>query len=508
MKNPIKRTDFICLLGAVIVAGTLCLEASAESSQKKLNVLFIMADDFNTALSGYGHPQCKTPNLDRLAKRGTSFTRAYCQFPLCGPSRASIMSGRYPLSNGVTDNAKKLRADTITLAQCFRQAGYWTGRVSKIYHMGVPGNIFTGDSGHDVEKDWMEHYNVSVMETITPGKAEDLMLDDSVHLYEDLRKKWPAYKHKGGKFRIPEGNHQGVDFVVVEADCGNEALADGIAATQGIELLQQRAEAKTPFFLAVGFVRPHVPLVAPRASFEEYDASAMQLPELRTGDLDDMPAGAKGQTNNRKYKMSEENQRKVLRGYYASVSYMDEQVGRLLDEVDRLGLRENTLIVFVSDHGYHLGEHTMWQKMSLLEESIRVPLIVSAPNQKRVDAKSDAIVELLDIYPTLTELAGLTAPADLQGESFAALLTDPSVLRSKKEAMIQVGNSFCLRTKRWAYMRYNIKGKSPEPMLYDMKTDPKQYTNLAGKPEHAEIEKDLHKRLDARMASAKERSQE
>ncbi len=504
MKTYTRRTFLHCL-GAAPIASAFSPLTHAKSSKKNLNVLFIMADDFNTALSGYGHPQCKTPNLDRLAKRGTSFTRAYCQFPLCGPSRASIMSGRYPLSNGVTGNRHKLPSDTQTLARCFKEAGYWTGRVSKIYHMGVPGNIFTGDNGTDHAESWVERYNISVMETITPGKAEDLMLADSVNLYKDLRKKWPSYKNKGGKFMIPEGNHQGSDFVVVEADVGDEAMADGIAATKGIELLQQRARTQKPFFLAVGFVRPHVPLVAPRDSFNGYDAKAMQLPELYKDDLDDIPASAKHQTNEQKYKMPTPNQKKVLRGYYASVTYMDKQVGRLLDEIDNLGLRDNTIIVFVSDHGYHLGEHTMWQKMSLFEESIRTPLIVSSPNQKCVNTKSNDIVELLDIFPTLTELAGLNTPGNLQGQSFANLLHNPGSSHNRKDAFIQVGNSFCLRTERWAYMMYNDKkNKAIEHMLYDMEIDSKQYTNLSGNPEYHDIENTLQKRLYARIAIAKD----
>ena len=504
MTNTANRRDFIRLMAGMAAAYPFCHSGAAQPPPEKPNVLLIMADDLNTALSGYGHPQCKTPNLDRLARRGTSFTRAYCQFPLCGPSRASIMTGLYPLTNGVVNNGREIGDDIVTLPRLFRQAGYWTGRVSKIYHMGVPGNIFTGDNGLDHPASWVERCNVSVMETITPGKAEDLMLADSTRLYEELRVKWRKYKNKGGKFFIPEGNHQGSDFVVVEADGGNEVLADGIAANMGIELLQQRAKEETPFFLAVGFVRPHVPLVAPRRSFEGYDAASMQLPELRDGDLDDMPEAAKAQTNERKYKMPPGNQKKVLRGYYASVSYMDEQVGRLLDEVDRLGLSGSTIIVFASDHGYHLGEHTMWQKMSLLEESVRVPLIVSAPNRETAGATCGRTVELLDLYPTLSELAGLTPPAAVQGVSFSGLLDDPDAPGAGKDALIQVGNAFCLRTDTMAYIQYRSQdGTVDDAMLYDMEHDPKQYTNLSGNPAYAHIERDLRATLEARIAAAR-----
>ena len=483
---------------------TLPFIAQAKSSEKKLNILFIMADDLNSALSGYGHPQCKTPNLDRLAKRGTSFTRAYCQYPLCGPSRASLMSGRYPLSNGVTRNGGVLNSEIPTLPQLFRQSGYWTGRVSKIYHMGVPGNIYTGDNGADHPASWMERYNVSVMESLTPGKTEDVMLVDSTPVYDDYRKKWQALKNKGGKLFIEHGNHQGSDFVIVEADVDNADLADGAAANKSIELLKRRAVAKVPFFLAVGFVRPHVPMVAPRRSFAEYRVDEMQVPEVPEGDLDDMPEAAKKQTNAAKYKLTPEAQRKSLRGYYASISYMDEQVGRLLDTLDTLGLRENTIVVFLSDHGYHLGEHTMWQKMSLFEESIRPPLIVSVPGQKRTNTKCASILEFIDIYPTLAELSDLEVPGAVQGRSFAHLLDNPDGPGIREDALIQVGSNFCLRTRQWAYMRYASENKGhSECMLYDMEKDPKQFKNLAGRSDYAEIEKSLHKLLDARIALAR-----
>jgi len=478
--------------------------AARAAAPKRPNVLLIMADDFNTALSGYGHPQCKTPNLDRLAARGVAFARAYTQFSLCGPSRASLMAGRYPLSTGIRGNGGRLPAECVTLPVLFRNSGYWTGRVSKIYHMGVPGHIFTGDNGTDHEPSWVERYNVSAMETLSPGKAEDVMREDSTHLYADLREKWKAYRHKGGKFRIPAGNHQGSDFVIVEADGGDDVMADGMAATKGVELLRERAKAGGPFFLAVGFVRPHVPLVAPREDFKGYAAAEMQLAEVPEGDLQDIPAAAQGNTNAQKYQLGETDQQKTLRGYYAAIHYMDSQVGRLLDELDRLGLADNTIVVFASDHGYHLGEHTMWQKMSLMEESIRVPLIVAAPGRKARGATSSRIVELLDVYPTLAALAGLEPPPELQGQSFAHLLDVPDAPHARKDAFSDVGHGFCLRTDRWAYMEYQGKGKgSGGTMLYDMQRDPKQYTNLAGKAAHAEVEQALRERLHARIEAAK-----
>lgn len=493
--------QFVKLLCMV---ASLPLLAGEEAVSRKPNVLFIMADDFNTALSGYGHPQCKTPNLDKLAALGTSFTRAYCQFPLCGPSRASIMSGRYPLSNGVMGNGGLLKGSLPTLPQIFRDSGYWTGRVSKIYHMGVPGEIYTGDNGADHPASWAERFNVSVMESLTPGTAEDVMMEDSTPFYDEYRSKWLEMRNKGGLLFIKEGNHQGSDFVIVEADVEDAELADGAAADKAVQLLEVRAKASEPFFLAVGFVRPHVPLVAPRRSFTGYPLDEMRVPEVPEGDLDDMPREARAASNAAKFKLTPEAQKKSLRGYYAAVSYMDEQVGRLLDALDQLGLRENTIVVFMSDHGYHLGEHTMWQKQSLLEECIRVPLIVSAPGQKAPRRKCAAMIELIDVYPTLAELAGIRAPGQIQGKSFARLLDFPDESGERKDALTQTSSGFCLRTEEWAYMRYQPKkGGAKSFMLYDMKNDPGQFTNLAGNRDTAEVESQLEKRLVERITAAR-----
>lgn len=466
------------------------------------NVLFLIADDLNTALSGYGHPQCRTPNLDRLAKRGVTFTRAYCQYSVCGPSRASIFSGQYPVTNGITANGPALPADTVTLPVLFRRAGYWTGRVSKIYHMGVPGNIFTGDPGADHPPSWMHTFNVRVMESVTPGKAEDLMLDDVVPQLAAQRERWLREQPKHGVFRIP-GNHQGSDFLAVEAADGAE-LADTVAADEAIRLLGERAKSDQPFFLAVGFVRPHVPLVAPEHCFAPYDAAAMKTAEVPEGDLDDIPAAAKQQSNAARYKLTAENQRKVLRAYYASITHMDEQAGRVLDELDRLGLAGDTIVVFTSDHGYHLGEHTMWQKLSVMEEGARVPLIVAAPSKSSAGSSCGRVVELLDLYPTLAGLAGLEPPAAVQGRSLAPLLADPAGPAVRDDALIQAGTGFCLRTEGWALMRHRAKGgEDSGTMLYDMEKDPRQLTNLAGRPEVAKIEKTLNERLDQRLAAAR-----
>lgn len=488
-------------LGKFLASVLVCF-ALPVFAEERPNVVFIMADDLCTALSGYGHPHCKTPNLDKLAANGTTFTRAYCQFPLCGPSRASIMSGMYPVTNGVTGNGGVLKIKTPTLPELFRQNGYWSGRAGKIYHMGVPGNIFTGAPGTDHKESWDVTHNVQVMETLTPGKAEDVMHEDTRPFYERNREKWKAWNEaeKGGVFKIDHGNHQGSDVVIVEATVPDEELADGHTADKAIELLKERAKDKKAFFLGVGFVRPHAPFVAPVRSFKDYPVDKMKLPMVPEGDLDDMPKAAKQQSNANKYKMDELELKKGLRGYYASVTYMDEQVGRVMNALDELGLRDNTIVVFVSDHGFHLGEHSLWQKSSLMEESARVPLIISLPGDKK-GTRSSRVVELIDLYPTLAEIAGLKTPDVLQGQSLVNSLGTEDKAYTEEEALTQVRAGFGLRTPKWAFMRYGKPGSDKaDYMLYDMENDPQQFNNLAGKPEHATVEKELRERLTKKVS--------
>lgn len=472
---------------------------SVAAAADRPNILFIMADDLNTALSGYGHAQCKTPNLDRLAESGVSFTRAYCQFPICGPSRASIMTGQYPERNGVLGNGGNVEADRITLPRHFRNHGYWTGRVSKIYHMGVPGGIMGGLAGNDHATSWDYCHNVRAMESLTPGKAEDLTGPDSTPLYPELRKKWEEQIPGTKKLMIP-GNHQGSDYVVVETGDKSALLADGMAANKAIDMLRRLAKQPGPFFLAVGFIRPHAPFVAPECDFSPYDYRKMLIPDVPQDDQLDFPAQAKGKD----IKADETGRKKIRRGYYGSISYMDRQVGRLLDALDQLELDDNTIVVFVSDHGYLLGEHRLWRKNQLWEEAMRVPMIISIPGHSVRGVQCDHVVELVDIYPTLQELIGLPSDPGAQGMSLARLLEDPEYQLSRRDAFIQTPKGYCLRNEKWAYMWYPADKKDPDGfMLYDMENDPMQYHNLAHNPEFNGMRKRLHERLIERIQSAK-----
>ena len=469
-KRSVSRRSFLRRMTQGAAALALLGGVSVAQGKRKPNVLFIISDDLCTALSGYGHPQCRTPNLDRLARRGVQFERAYTQNPVCGPARAAIMTGLYPDSIGATGNKKSdfrnRYPDLVTMPQVFRRNGYYTARVSKIYHMGIPGDILEGTAGLDDPLSWDETVNIKAPEQNAEGEKEDLS---------------------------PKVTHQGVDFVKVEAEGDDLVHADGMATEAALHML--RAHKDETFFLAVGMVRPHVPLVAPKDYFAPYPPAQMKLASVPEGDLDDVPRAAQSQTNAVKYGMSEEQQRKTLGAYYASIAYMDAQVGKLLDEVDTLGLADNTIVVFTSDHGYNLGQHTCWQKNSIFEDAVRVPLIIAAPGIGKQGAKSHRVVEHIGLYPTLTALCGLEAPDDLHGRSFAPLVVDPTDEAFAGQAAYSVvrGNGESLRTERWRYNRW-FRGRQGVE-LYDHDADPDEFHNLAADPKYANTVAQLDKRL-------------
>ena len=450
--------------GLFLTLATSLLAASALAEDTKYNVLFLISDDLTyTALSCYGNKVCQTPNIDRLAKRGTLFTRAYCQGTYCGPSRASFMSGYYPHATGVLGykSPRPQIGDRQTWSQLFKDSGYYTARVSKIYHMGVPGGIEKGTDGADDALSWTERFNCQGPEWKAPGDGETL---------EGVT---------GDQIAPPRG---GNTFVVVEADGDDLVHSDGKAAAKAVELIRKQGDQ--PFWLGVGFVRPHVPFVAPRdyyPPFKPYDK--LELPEKREGDWDDIPKPGINYKTSQNMNMDLRKQKKALGGYYASVAYMDAQVGKVLDALDEAGLTEKTIIIFTSDHGYHLGEHDFWAKVSLRDESAGVPLIICVPGKK--PAVCHSLVELLDLYPTTARLCGLEPPAHVQGKDISAMLDDPThTVRDAAFSVAPMRKGFLLRTDDYAYMHYGEDG-SGGIELFDMKKDPQQFTNLAQDPKHA-----------------------
>lgn len=449
------------VLVLVILASSLSrVEAQAD---RPYNVLFIISDDLtSTALSCYGNTVCKTPNIDRLAGRGVRFTRAFCQGTYCGPSRASFLSGYYPHATGELGykNPRPRIGDRETWPQQFKSNGYYAACINKIYHMGVPrGAMAKKYSAADDEISWTERFKLPGPEGQAPGEGE--LLEGNPN----------------GKKPIVDGNY----FVVVEADGDDLVHADGKAAAKAVELIDKHKDQ--PFWLGVGFVRPHVPLVAPRkyyAPFKPFDK--MVLPEKIPGDWDDIPKAGINYKTSANMKMDVRRQKKALGGYYASVAFMDAQVGKVLDGLDAAGLTDKTIIVFTSDHGYHLGEHDFWSKVSLRDESAGVPLIICVPGKK--PAVCESFVELLDLFPTTAALCGLKVPERLQGKDISKMLDDPShVVRESAFSVAPMRNGFLMREDRYSYIQYEEDASSGIE-LFDMHVDPKQNTNLADSPEH------------------------
>jgi uncharacterized sulfatase len=456
--------------------------------------LYIVSDDLNCQLACYGDKTVKSPRIDELAGRGVRFDRAYCQFPLCNPSRASFLTGLRPDQTGVLENATQFRRnvpDAVSLPQMFQQAGYFVARVGKLYHYGVPTQI--GTDGLDDPPSWMAKFNPR-------GRDKD----DEPKI-----------------FSLTPGNFGGTPSWL-SADGEDREQTDAIGAEMTIKLLEENRDK--PFFIACGFYRPHTPYVAPHKYFDMYPKDKLPLAEQKEGDLDDIPQPALA---SRRRDMDERLTREARQAYFASISFMDQQVGKLLDALDRLKLADRTIVVFHSDHGYHTGDHDgMWQKQSLFEPSARVPLIIAAPGSKAAGKTAAGIAELIDVYPTLAALCGLKAPADLPGKSLAPQLADASAAtkgfaltqvrrggggmgkgKNKKAAGEQAkakaaDNAFpgySLRTDRYRYTEWDGGQRGVE--LYDHQADPHEFTNLAKDSAHAATVKELSAKLKELVAA-------
>ncbi len=476
----------ILLSCACVLVVSLSGACAAETARP--NVLFIVSDDLNNLLGCYADPLAKTPNIDRLAARGVLFNKAYCAFPLCGPSRNSMLTGLYPNSTGIHANAQIFRQtipSQLSLPQAFRQAGYLAARVGKLYHYNVPNSI--GTDGHDDPGSWEIECNpagVDRMEehpsitTLTPNQFGGTL-------------SWFASKKS------------------------DEHHTDSLLATDAEWILERCAKNRSrPFFLAVGFFRPHTPYVAPKEPyFGMHPEATMPLVTGVKEDQADIPPAGLGSYKKEQDKLTDTTRRQARQAYNASISFMDAQVGRVIDALDRLGLADNTIIVFTSDHGYHVGEHGLWQKQSLFEESARVPLLIVAPGRSKAGARSESLVSHVDLFPTLADLCGVAKPKNLQGQSLAPMLSEPEtvgrgwaltqVVRggriNRGGASAAIGDDggrffgYSLRTQRWRYTEWG-EGKAGKE-LYDHDADPKELTNLADNPDHEQTIVELASKL-------------
>ena len=455
---------------------------SISESQVKPNVLFIIADDLNCALGAYGDPIAITPNIDRLAKQGLVFSNAHVQYPLCGPSRVSLMTGLYPDQT----KSKKLRLyvrqtipEVVTLGQKFRIENYHSVRVGKIYHYHNPRDI--GTSGHDDSFTWDR--------TVNPygrDKIEEYKINS-------LRKKFI-----GGTLSW------------LEAEGDDEEQTDGIGATETMGFLDEFSESGENFFLAFGLYRPHVPFVAPKKYFELYKTEEFTVPRSSDSYLKTIPKPAAISVRKKKEQvdLDKDLAKTIKHAYYATTSFMDAQIGRVLTKLKETGLDKNTIVVFTSDHGYHLGEHGHWQKQTLFEDATRVPLIFAGPGILKNQPAVQDPVELVDLYPTIMDMVQMQTPQFVQGKSLAPYMKESiEPIRTSALTELQVhttdatAQGYSIKTRRYRLTKWQYKDDSFYE-LYDHERDANELINLAGISKYNSLKDSLSLVLEKRVLAA------
>ena len=474
------------------------LNTTGAGNPSRINVLFIAADDMRPQLHCYGHEQMITPNLDALAERGMVFERAYCQAATCRASRLSLLTGRRPDTTRIHTNGGPLfrtrTPNLVTLPQLFMNHGYQSLSLGKIFH-----------GAFKVRSKWNDRKSWSVPEW-WPGPRY-------YYTPEGVAAAKKVFTHSKAGKNVPADdwvNHFVLGPSWEAPDIEDNVLYDGQVADKAIATLQEIHDKS--FFLAIGFLKPHLPFIAPKKYWDMYSAEGTVVADNQHPPKDVPKLALTNWGHPRSYSdvpktgpMPKELVPKLTRGYAACITYVDAQVGRVLAELDRLGLRDNTIVVFWGDHGFHLGENDIWGKATNFELSTRVPLIISAPAMKAKGRSSSALVELVDLYPTLCELAGLPQPEGLEGKSLAPLLNEPDQTW-KKAAFSQfprgstMGRS--MRTDRWRITRWTEKNKPVALELYDHKNDPAENVNLAAKEEHAQLVKQLTAQLQATWPKA------
>ncbi len=443
--------------------------ASAAPAPKPMNILFLIVDDLRLQLGCYGVPWMKTPNIDRLAAGGTVFDRAYSQFPICGPSRASMFSGFRPTAQRFRKWNARIDADapgTVTLPEYFRNHGYLTQSLGKVIH-----------DRDDCEQAWSE--GAWVPDNVLGAVPGSYLVPEN-HALSEAKQPVPAYE---------------------AAAVDDSAYGDGMIAARACEELKNLAARDKPFFLAVGFLRPHLPFSAPQKYWDLYDRAALPMAANPKVPADVPKEALTNWEELRNYAgipkqgpLDEATARALIHGYCASVSYMDAQVGRVLDTLDRLGERDKTLVVLVADHGWQLGEHGQWSKHTMFERALHCPLIASGPSVAP-GRRASGLVEYVDLYPTLCEAGGLPAPAHVQGRSFLPLLINPAG-SGKAAVFSRHGEGDSVKTDRYRYSEWRDKsGKVTARMLFDHQADPEENTNIAEDPGSSQVIAELSKLL-------------
>ena len=509
--NPLDGPVFICFARGMKLrlAATLCALAlfaslaTSPAAGPRLNVLHIVSDDLAARLGCYGDPMVKSPNIDRLAARGVKFDRAYCQFPLCNPSRASFMTGLRPDTTKVYENRTQFREvvpGAVSIPQSFQKGGYSVARVGKLYHYGVPTQI--GTDGLDDPASWEKVVNPKGRDVDDYGMIERINL--AAGATQTTTIKADALSGLGGRLSW------------LAADGTDEEQTDGKGAAAAIGLLEEYAKSARPFYLAVGYYRPHTPYVAPKPWFTMYPTAKIKLPGIPANLSELFPAAALSIQKKEELAMSDDLRRQAIQAYSAATSFMDAQVGKLLDTLDRLKLTDKTVVIFHSDHGYHLGEKNLWQKMSIFEESARVPLIIAVPGNQANGKTCLKPVELVSLHKTLADLCGIAADSKTEGHSLRPLVVNPNArwdhaafsqvtrganvgtfdkaaAKKKKGAGQIMGRS--IRTERHRYTEWD--GGRVGAELYDHDSDPGEYKNLATDPTQAKVVAELKTLLHA-----------
>ncbi len=473
---------------------------SSSSQKNKPNILFIAVDDLRPELGCYGSTAIKSPNIDKLAGEGMVFTRAYCQSAVCNPSRASLLTGMRPDSIRVWDLRTDFRdnvPDIVTLPQYFKQNGYESVAIGKIYHNNIPDTLSWSEP-----KMYLDDY---------PFDPDAVYRDEKI--LEEIEKRKEAILKAGKEKRYIDrfGKWYIKQYATEGPDVPDNAYFDGAQTDAAIQKLKELKEGEKPFFFAIGYYRPHLPFNVPKKYWDMYDRNKIPLadnqfipknaPLMAINNLRELRSYTDfKQAKHPAYGSLTEEQARLLRhGYFASVSYVDAQIGRLMDSMEKMGLRDNTIVILWGDHGWKLGEHNSWCKMTNYEIDTRVPLIISTPDMKNTGKQSAALVEFVDIYPSLCELAGLPLPSDLQGTSFVPLLDNPD--RPWKKAVfsqfLREGvwiapdgieyMGYSIRTDRFRYVEW-INWETKElaaKELYDHETDPQENENIVDNLQYA-----------------------
>jgi iduronate 2-sulfatase len=493
MKSTLPSVLLVCAI-LRLLGGT------STVANARPNVLFIVCDDLNTHVSTSGYPHIQTPAFDRLAAAGMTFRRAYCQYPVCGPSRASFLSGLYPQSTGVLNNSADIcqtRPGTISMPQRFREAGYWTARVGKIFHTAITNPNEAWDQNP-------ERFQNDELPMVARARKQFEVKHGPID-NPRLRKAWKKRSTTlGTQVRGQKKPGYGPTGLT------DDQHKDGKNATQVAKWLDSKAYGDKPFFIACGIQKPHVPFLAPDKYFTLYPRESLKYTPAPPGFWDQAPKTAVSHRyKGFGFELNIENdplRRAYIQAYHACVTFLDAQILRVLDAVERNGHGEDTIIILTSDHGYQLGEHFMWGKVTLFEVCARVPLVIRVPETietgaTMAGATSEALVELLDLYPTLAELCDVKAPALLQGRSLVPMLQDPSA--SGKEVaytVVKRGEDLgkAIRMDRWRYAKW-----SDGEELYDLHADPRETRNLARSEPHSATLQTLRAKLAETDARAK-----